>query len=89
MRCHMNNAEVSTREEIKNALTSGQAVESGYEVDYTFKDVIEECRDLEDILLEMSTSTSEMLEVHAYNVKAELMMALERVAIEIEESFHE
>jgi len=83
----MNNAEVSTREEIKNALTSGDFVESGYGVDYTFKDVLEECRDLEDILLEVSTSTNAMLEVHAHNIKGELLMALERVAIEIEESF--
>ena len=84
----MNNAEVSTREEIKNALTSGDFVESGYGVDYTFKDVLEECRDLEDILLEVSTSTNAMLEVHAHNIKGELLMALERVAIEIEESFN-
>ena len=83
----MNNAEVSTREEIKNALTSGDFVESGYGVDYTFKDVLEECRDLEDILMEVSTSTNAMLEVHAHNIKGELLMALERVAIEIEESF--
>ena len=83
----MNNAEVSTREEIKSALTSGDFVESGYGVDYTFKDVLEECRDLEDILLEVSTSTNAMLEVHAHNIKGELLMALERVAIEIEESF--
>jgi len=85
----MNNAYDCTTEEIKQALFSGDFVESGYGVDYTFKDVIEECRDLEDILQDIATCEDSDKQPHAHNIKVELSIAADRVAIEIQESFRE
>ena len=83
----MNNAYDCTIEEVVQALFAGDAVESGYGTDYTFKDVISECRDLEDILLELAITPNLEAELFSYQIKNELWFAAERVAKEIIESY--
>jgi len=85
----MNNAEASTREEIKNALLTGEGVNSGYDVRYTFQDVFEECKNFTASALCIATTAEDKILLHAQLLREELNLAADRVAIEIEESFHE
>jgi len=83
----MNNAPDCTPLEVEQALISGQAVESGYGVDYVFMDILNEAK-TEDLLKSVLVANDDALLLQAAkDLQAKLAGAATDVAIEIQESY--
>lgn len=74
-------------EEIQALLLRGEEVANGYGSTYGFDDVMYECRDLKDILVEVATATNMQNEINVQQIKDELTSAALKVAEQAAESF--
>ena len=80
--------ENSSNNQIIDELMKGESVPSGYGVDYTFSDIIQECNPLEDLLNNiLSTRNDHDLLAVAKELRNQLAFAASQVAVEARESF--
>lgn len=75
------------RDDIQRKLLTGHTITDGLEMDYDIRDVREECRDLDDLLIEVSTTDNP--EKVFSDIRMELYLAAGRLADDIVDSFED